>query len=165
MCNHFARVAYLWPRMVHNPNSGITMKRTPWLAALLLAALFAAAPSQAQTGRNRNRIEREEIEQSHASNVLDLVRGRRTAWLQRQHPSGFMDPTSAALLVFVDGAQLDGVNELQQIAAANVERVEFLTPAQVEFRFGKPAMNGAISVTSRGTQPLPTAQAQPSQGG
>jgi hypothetical protein len=138
------------------------MKKLLWLAAGLVALTFAAAPTEAQ-GRNRNKIEREEIEQSHASNVLQLVRSRRSAWLNRQHPTSFTDPTSAALLVFVDGAQMEGVDELQQIAAANVERVEFLNSGQTEFRFGKFSANGSIAVTTRGSQTPPTAQTPPSE--
>jgi hypothetical protein len=137
------------------------MKKLLWLAAGVLALTFAAAPGEAQ-GRNRNRIEREEIEQSHASSVLQLIRSRRSAWLNRQHPAGFQNGGNSQLMVFVDRARLDNVQELQQVACADAETVEFLTPAQTEYRFGVTSANGAIAITSRGTRATPTEH--PSQG-
>jgi hypothetical protein len=125
------------------------MRRISWLAAFLLLALLSASPAEAQTGRNRNRIPREEIEQAHAVTVYDLVRARRPAWLNRQHATG-LNRNLTELLVFVDGARLDNIAELHQISAANVDLVEFLSSGQSEFRFGQAAPNGTIAITTRG---------------
>jgi len=122
--------------------------------ALAFAATLASAPADTQsTPPNRNRIEREEIDETHSSNVLNLVRSRRPNWLTRQQASTFRDPTgNGALLVFHDGALLEGVRELELINVANVDLVEYLNAGQTEHRFGRFAPNGAIVVTSRGAQ-------------
>jgi hypothetical protein len=138
------------------------MKKLSWRAVWLLAAVLTVAPAHAQTGRNRNRIEREEIDAAHAATVYDLVHSRRPAWLNRQHPTGLSN-ANPELRVFVDGARLEGVDELRQVAAANAERVEYLTSGQTEFRFGEFAPNGSIVVTSRGSQQNHAGEA-PSQG-
>ena len=69
------------------------------LRILIIAALVVvAAPAGAQSGRNR--ILRDEIAQSHATSVYDLVRSRRPAWLNRQHATS-LSGESAELAVFV----------------------------------------------------------------
>ena len=126
------------------------------LRILIIAALaLVAAPAGAQSGRNR--ILRDEIAQSHATSVYDLVRSRRPAWLNRQHATS-LSGESAELAVFVDGARLESIAELRQVSAVNAEKVEFLSAAQAEFRFGQGSPNGAIVVTSRTAQPQATPQ-------
>ena len=93
------------------------------LRILIIAALaLVAAPAGAQSGRNR--ILRDEIAQSHATSVYDLVRSRRPAWLNRQHATS-LSGESAELAVFVDGARLESIAELRQVSAVNAEKVEF----------------------------------------
>ena len=59
------------------------------------------------------------------------------------------EPGNGQLLVFYDGAQLGGVDDLRQVPLAGVQLIEFLTPAETEHRLGKYTTIGAIRVSSR----------------
>jgi hypothetical protein len=114
-------------------------------AALLFCALFAS-PASAQR-QDRNRIREAEIAQSNAITVFQLVQTRRGMWLIRNQPTAL--DGAGGLLVFVGGAQLDGVEDLRQVPTAGVQLVEFLSPAQTERQLGKYTTIGAIRVLYR----------------
>ena len=136
------------------------MKILKWTlaAALLCAAL--ASPAQAQrTRQDRNRIRAEEIAQSNASTVYQLIQTRRGMWLMRNQPTSLGDdPGAGRMLVFLDGAQLDGVEDLRQLSTAGVRMVEFLNPGETEHRLGKYSVVGAIRVVTREDSPQDSAR-------
>jgi len=140
------------------------MKMMTWAASAVLccgliatpAAAHAQAKAQAQR-QERNRIRPEEIEQSHAANVYQLVQSRRGMWLMRNNPTPLNDTGSGRMLAFLDGAQLDAVDDLRQIPATGVRLVEFLTPAETERRMGKYTTIGAIRVSTRDEAPQDSA--------
>src|SRR4051812_12015144 len=128
------------------------MKILRWTAAAALACALFAQPAHAQQQRrpDRNRIRADEIEASHATTVYQLIQSRRGMWLMRSHTtSADMSGTGAGtLLVFLDGAQLDGLEDLRDIPTAGVRVVEFLNPHETEQRLGKYTTIGAIRVLS-----------------
>ena len=125
------------------------MKKLAWMAAALLCCAAVASPASAQRQRQeRNRIRAAEIEQSNASSVYQLVQSRRGMWLMRNQPTSLGETGGGQLLVFMDGAQLGGVEELRQVPLAGVRMVEFLTPAETEHRLGKYTTIGTIRVVT-----------------
>jgi hypothetical protein len=131
------------------------MKMLTWTAAAVLCCGLAASPAHAQR-QDRNRIRIEEIEASHATNVYQLVQSRRGMWLMRSRTTSDMSGTGAGgMLVFLDGAQLDGIEDLRDIPIANVRVVEFLNPSDTERRLGKYTTVGAIRVLSHDDAPVP----------
>lgn len=136
------------------------MKRLKWAAAAIVAALCAAAvpPSQAhaQTDvrtqrprQERNRIRADEIAQSNAASVYQLIQARRGMWLMRSTQPTDLTGSSGKMLVYLDGAKLDGLDDLRQIPAAGVRMVEFLTPGETEHKLGEYTTIGTIRVITR----------------
>jgi hypothetical protein len=126
-------------------------------AVLALFAVFAGPAAAQRTRPERNRIRAEEIRQSDATNVYQLIQARRNAWLSRRHNVDVNEERNE-IVVFLDNAQLSGVDELQQVPVANVQMVEFLTAGESEFRLGRSSPNGAIVVT---TTKVPAEPAHP----
>ena len=131
-----------------------------WTAAAALACGLIASPAHAQQRprTDRNHIRADEIEASHATTVYQLIQARRGMWLMRNRTTDAdMSATGAGtLLVFLDGAQLDGVEDLRDIPTAGVRVVEFLNPHEAEQRLGKYTTVGAIRVLSH-DEDAPTA--------
>ncbi|HEV7587639.1 MAG TPA: hypothetical protein VGO40_05875 [Longimicrobium sp.] len=128
------------------------MKKLAWLAAVLLCCGMIASPASAQR-RERNRIRAAEIQASNAASVYELIQSRRGMWLMRNQSTDMSGQGGAAMLVFMDGAQLEGVEDLRQIPVAGVQLIEFLTPGETERRLGKYTTVGAIRVMSRDDTP------------
>jgi hypothetical protein len=125
------------------------MKKLVWLAAAVLCCGLIASPASAQRQRQeRNRIRAAEIQASTAASVYQLIQTRRGMWLMRNQPATMGDAGTGQLLVFYDGAQLGGVDDLRQVPLAGVQLIEFLTPAETEHRLGKYTTTGAIRVMS-----------------
>jgi hypothetical protein len=135
-------------------------------AAAVLACGAMAVPAHAQQTTSaparrarpeRNRIRLEEIQRSTATTVYQLIQASRGMWLMRNQPTDLNGTHQDQLLVFMDGAQLDGVDDLRQVALAGVRMVEFLTPSETEHRLGKYSTIGAIRVVTR-DEPADAAQ-------
>ena len=125
------------------------MKKLVWMAALALLCGLIASPASAQR-RERNRIRADEIRASNATSVFQLIQSRRGMWLMRNQSANDMSGTGAsALLVFMDGAQLEGLDDLRQLPTAGIALIEFLTPAETEHKLGKYTTIGAIRVLTR----------------
>ena len=135
------------------------MKKLAWAAAALLACGLIASPAHAQqhTRPERNRIRAEEIHASNATTVYQLIQRSRGMWLMRNQPT---DSGAGAMLVFYDGAQLEGVEDLRDIPLAGVQLIEFLNPSETEHRLGKYTTVGTIRVMSHDdTAPADSAHA------
>jgi len=146
-----------------------TMKMLTWIAAAVLGGgVLAAAPAHAQNApatpparrarQERNRIRADEIQQSNANTVYQLIQSRRGMWLMRNQPTDMSGTGSGQMLVFMDGAQLDGMDDLKQLPLAGVRIVEFLTPAEAEHKLGKYTVVGAIRVLTRDETPADSAR-------
>lgn len=131
------------------------MKMLSWTAAAILCCGLIASPAEAQRAprQDRNRIRFEEIQASQASNVYQLIQARRGMWLMRSRTATDMGNSGSGMLVFMDGAQLGGVEDLREIPLASVRVVEFLNPSETERHLGKYTTIGAIRVLSHDDTP------------
>jgi hypothetical protein len=117
-----------------------------WMASAVLVLLAACGPppepgSVQRLGSSRV-IVREEIEQSPAPNVYDLVQRLRPAWIQERAGSGGRGyPT-----VFVGTQAYGGIDRLREIDTSNVTEVRFLNSAEASSRFGRGVPYGVIQV-------------------
>lgn len=112
---------------------------------VLLLGVVASSSLEAQGRRDRNRITEQEIAEASASTVWDLVQTRRAMWLPRDQRPTF-GGEKASIVVFLDGAQLDGVGDLKQVSTTGVRLVEFLNAGQTRYRLGRYSPNGAIVI-------------------
>lgn len=123
------------------------MKRLVSLLTVALAASAFLTSSAAAQRRNRNVISREEIVQSRAQNVYNLIESIRPMWRSRMSTVSNRG-MSLDVLVYVDRAPLRGLNELKQLSVANVQNVEYLDPGKTRFRFGTATSSGAVVVNT-----------------
>ena len=124
------------------------------LASALLLGFLAIPITAAQAqreARDRDRIPAEEIERSSAGTVHDLVLASRPSWIGRVRPT--LNDISSRLLVFLDGAEMEGAESLKLIPARGVRVVEFRSPAQTKLRFGRGTATGAIAVYQASAPP------------
>jgi hypothetical protein len=119
-----------------------------------MVAVQACAPAAATTpdvsdienpGRSRQKvISSAEIEQSTYTNVEELIRAVRPAWL-RVHPQSFTLPHRVDL--YID--ELPTSLALADISLSQVSRLEYLTAPEATTRFGTQQGTGAILITTK----------------
>ena len=135
------------------------MKHFRWIAAAALACGLLASPADAQQQRRpeRNRIRADEIAASIATTVYQLIQSRRGMWLMRNRTTDAdMSGTGrGGMLIFLDGAQLETVEDLRDIPLQGVKLIEFLNPHETEQRLGKYTTIGTIRVLSRDDEAPP----------
>jgi hypothetical protein len=92
-------------------------------AAAPAPATAPAAPARPSERSTSNRLVAADINDAPFTNVYDLVRARRPRWL-RVRMVGAQGQTETVRLVVNNGAPMS-VQELKNIAPADVERMEF----------------------------------------
>lgn len=148
--------------------SGLTGQRSAFsFLALTLVAACATAPAGDPTApkeREGQIITREEIERSGARDGWEALRwgathlnfqytreGSPTRVTHRGVDSFLIDP---AVLLIVDGAQMQGLSFLENIPANNIEYIQILAARVGVVKYGTGAGNGVIVVKTG--VPLPT---------
>lgn len=130
--------------------------RTPkpaWLAALALAVLtVGCATTGGSRPANRDVITQEEIQQVPPANTAyDVVRLLRPQFLYRRGVHSVNQPVdpSSGIMVYVDGIQAGGVDELKSIPADNVEEIRWLNARDATTKYGTNHDYGVIAVTTK----------------
>ena len=120
-------------------------------------------PQLVEEHRDRNAaIAREEIERSGAANAYEVVQSLRPVWLRTRGLSKLDElttvegdlevtvrPGAPTIRVYLDGAQVGGVEALRQIAAPAVASIGYLNPTAATMRWGSGHDHGAIVVSTR----------------
>lgn len=124
------------------------MRGARWMAAVLMIIVTAACgppPGEGPLPRGNARvISAQEIEQTPANNVYDLVQRLRPGWLQQRAARGQYDyPT-----VYMGSQALGGVERLREMNTANVAEVRYLDPIDATSRFGLDVPFGVIQVVA-----------------
>lgn len=133
---------------------------TPALPGMADAGTRSAAP--VATSRNAP-LGPEEIQRARASNAYEIVQSLRPLWLEERGRNSYAEtarvgsydkmgaaviPGEATIKVYLDGAQVGGVNALRQVPASTVRSIEYLDPAAAALRFGQGVTHGAILVST-----------------
>jgi hypothetical protein len=128
------------------------------VAALLALQLLAGVSSaEAQKGRRSNVITAEEITHSSASNAYDLIKTLRPQWFRaRGISTGMPDPSGGGvsdpgggIIVYVDGARVGGVDELENYGAERIQELRYLSATDATTKYGTGHTQGAIEVTTK----------------
>ncbi len=117
-----------------------------WMAGGMLVALAACGPSTgaAPMARGNARlITQEEIAQTPAPNLYDLVQRLRPGWMQQRAALG----TFGYPAVYVGSQAYGGIERLREISTTNVEELRFLDPIEATARYGRGVPFGVIQVT------------------
>lgn len=129
----------------------------------------ASSSTSTESAAERRRvILREEMEQTVAATVLDLVQSLRPEWLvvrgiQRFREGGTVNldsrgqgnavPGEATIIVYLDNGRLGGLETLRQIPASNAASITFLDGPAAQYRFGRGHTHGAIVVSTATAMP------------
>lgn len=100
-------------------------------------------------------ISQEELDHATYSTVYDAIAHMRPQMLRQRGVNTINGHNTDTPSVFLDNRFLGALDQLRHIAPATIGRVEFLSPAEAQFRwgFGHPA--GVILLTSRVSEPPP----------
>ena len=133
----------------------------------------AGSPSPAAATSSRYVLVQADLQGAKSDNLYDAIKKLRPEFINGRTdmtyvPPGGAGPTStskasgyvgatdgvailpgqAAVMVYMDGAKLNGVDDLKQMSAAGVREVRFLQGKDAVIRFGANHAGGAILITS-----------------
>lgn len=117
--------------------------------AFVLGAVGCASSGGGSDGASRNVITRAEIVESNLMDAYEVVRQLRPAFLQRRRARSVTGDVVRDPVVYMDGVQRGGPEELRLIDAQNVEEIRYLDATDATMRFGTGHSAGAILVTTR----------------
>jgi hypothetical protein len=128
--------------------------RTLLLAATLALTTVACGSSTPRTGQagpggDRNVILAEEIVQVENATALDVVQRLRPHFLQRRGPTSITQQDNTYPVIYIDGLRRGDVNELRQIPASTIARIEYISASDATTRWGTGHTAGVIAVSTR----------------
>ncbi len=123
------------------------------IAALLLAgAAGACAPAATGAARpvpDRNVVEAAELAATGAADLYTALRQTRPEFLQARGVSSIRIGTPDLPVVYLDGVQIGGPDELSRISTVEVREVRRLTAQEAAARTGTNTPGGAILVFTK----------------
>lgn len=138
--------------------------RTTLAVAVAMAAIQSTAEAQnaRKQGRNRDKIEAEELRALPSTNVYQLIKSKRAHWLNTRGATNYATVsgmgldgntvTNAAepeIVVYVDNARYGTQESLRSLQTDDVETLEYLNGTNATQRFGTGHLHGAIVITRR----------------
>jgi hypothetical protein len=118
--------------------------------ALLVAVATGCAStttSRRSTGRDTRLLTAEEIRQSSAANLYEVIRAHRPEWLIKRGQTSIN--LEGDIVVYVDNVALGGPESLRTIDVHSVQSARFMSASEAQMRYGVGHMHGAIVVTTR----------------
>ena len=119
--------------------------------ALLVAVATACASTSSTSRRTASRDTRvltaDEIRQSSAANMYEVIRAYRPEWLIKRGQTSIN--LEGDIVVYVDNVALGGPESLRSIDVQSVQSARFMTASEAQMRYGVGHMHGAIVVTTR----------------
>lgn len=118
------------------------------LVFLLLSACASSGAKGSTPRRDRNVITSDEISQSTEHSALNLIRSLRPGMLNQRGNTSIasQDP---GIVVFLDGQRYGDLASLDGIEVDTVQEIRYISAAEAQSRFGTGFPQGVILVTSR----------------
>ena len=128
------------------------MRSIRFLSIALLVAVAAgcastSSPSRRTASRDTRLLTAEEIRQSSAANMYEVIRAYRPEWLIKRGQTSIN--LEGDIVVYVDNVALGGPESLRSIDVQSVQSARFMTASEAQMRYGVGHMHGAIVVTTR----------------
>ncbi|HEX9939010.1 MAG TPA: hypothetical protein VGB15_17850 [Longimicrobium sp.] len=124
----------------------------PTDSAVVATAAPAADSAQQNTRRPRRNprvLTAEDITRTGATNAFDVVSRVRSRWLHDRGPGEKDDAGPVLLQVYRNGQLVGGADALRQIAAGDIQTMEWVDPITARARYGPRAGHGVILVTDK----------------
>jgi hypothetical protein len=129
----------------------LSMRSFRFITIALLVAVAAGCASTSTGRRTSSRDTRvltaEEIRQSSAANLYEVIRAYRPEWLIKRGQTSIN--LEGDIVVYVDNVALGGPESLRTIDVHAVQSARFMTASEAQMRYGVGHMHGAIVVTTR----------------
>jgi hypothetical protein len=121
------------------------------LLAVLLTAIPAACGSGAARvgGVDRNTIMAEEIDPAANATAWDVVERLRPHFLQRRGASSITQRDADTPVVYVDGLRRGDLNELRQVPASVIARIDYVSAVNATTRWGTNHPAGVIAIQTK----------------
>jgi hypothetical protein len=113
-------------------------------SAAAVACSGAAGPPRHPEPRRVTVLTREEIERSGAMNAYEAVAELRPLWLNSRGQNTLQHDRD--IVVYLDRAPIGDRRALYDVQALMITSMQYLNPAQADFRFGRGHTHGAIVV-------------------
>ncbi len=119
------------------------------LAVVLLLPACASPSGGGSSVGSRNLLTMEELTEVPFSTVFEAVRALRPRWLQARSVASLRSPQPQTAVVYIDGQQRGGLNEMWNLMPAEVSEIRFMSASDATTRFGTNHIAGAIVITTR----------------
>jgi hypothetical protein len=125
------------------------MMRIMSLAGVVAAFFLACAPpSTTRPGRDANVITKEEILDTHASNVYDAISRLRPNFLQYRGQTTLRGADTGYPRVYLDRTPLGDISALKTMNLNGIREIRYYNGPEASGRFGLDNVSGAIEVIS-----------------
>lgn len=115
------------------------------LPVLLVACVSTGSSENGASDYSPNVITQKEIQDlGNVADAYTLVQHYHPQWLEKRGRSSIERPGD--IVVYVENSEQGGPGTLRQVAAANVEKIEYLPPGEATMEYGSGHDNGAIRV-------------------
>jgi outer membrane receptor for ferrienterochelin and colicin len=122
-----------------------------WLTALSFCAVVACSPPRLGPGDvyNSQVITEDEIADSRASNVYEVIHKLRANFLTSRGKMSVNDTQSPYPTVYVDDQEYGPISTLSTIPASQVALIRLYRVSEANEKYGTHNMGGVIAITTK----------------
>ena len=119
--------------------------------AVLLLTLACGSARRSNVVYDRNQLSRAELASRPSDNMHNVISSLRRNWLVTPMGAAGIGNTAAtaAVVIFVDGTELGGVEVLRSMSSASVESARYYSMTEAQSKFGFRAESPVIEIVSR----------------
>lgn len=114
--------------------------------AFVLTGCAGSPNAGATTRGSYNVLTAEELRETTATNVHDVIRALRPQWLRPRGRTSLASRGPDEPAIYVGGARYGAIGDLQRMDPTAVTRIEFIDPLDATTRFGTGHSAGAIMI-------------------
>lgn len=122
-----------------------------WLTVLSLSAAVACSPPRLGPGEvyNSSVITEDEIADSRASNVYEVIHKLRANFLTNRGRTSINDTLSPYPTVYVDDQEYGPISTLSSIPASQVAMIRLYRVSEANEKYGTHNLGGVIAITTK----------------
>jgi hypothetical protein len=114
--------------------------------AFVLTGCASSPNADATTRGSLNVLTAEELQETTATNVHDVIRALRPQWLRPRGRTTLAGRGPDEPAIYVGGARYGAIGDLQQMDPIGITRIEWIDPVNATTRFGTGHSAGAIMI-------------------
>jgi hypothetical protein len=127
------------------------MKRTLFIAAMVIPLAMACAPRAGGPASSRDLITAAQIARTQAQNAYEAIEQLQPQWLTSRGVTSLTDDTPTEASVFQDGMQVGRLEYLKTVNVIDVAELRYYAAGPASARFGMGHQRGVIEIVRKGT--------------